>query len=200
MTNTHKLTLGQAAKEVGISKPSLSAAIKKGRVSAHKNESGVYEIDPAELFRVYPPNMEANSKNLPETNGKSNSKKNGEEGVSLQQNEALALLLAEKDNAIERLEKQLRSKDHEIERWQDALNKAQDTLNSQTRLLEHHSQPPDNNEWEKVTKALEARISNQEKTWKEDREKAQKILRQNKALKRALDEERSKTFWQKLFG
>ena len=41
-----KLTLGQASKEAGISKPSLSAAIKKGRLSAYKNESGVYEIDP----------------------------------------------------------------------------------------------------------------------------------------------------------
>ena len=53
-----KLTLGQAAKEVGISKPSLSAAIKNGRLSAYKNESAghqrswSYEIDPAEVFRV----------------------------------------------------------------------------------------------------------------------------------------------------
>jgi hypothetical protein len=50
------LTLGQAAKETGLSKPALSIAIKKGRISAKKNDLGHFEIDPAELFRVYPIN------------------------------------------------------------------------------------------------------------------------------------------------
>ena len=48
-------TLGQAAKATGLSKPTISEAIKKGRISAQKNESGSFEIDPAELHRVYPP-------------------------------------------------------------------------------------------------------------------------------------------------
>jgi excisionase family DNA binding protein len=33
-------TLGQAAKATGLSKPTISEAIKKGRISARKNESG----------------------------------------------------------------------------------------------------------------------------------------------------------------
>jgi hypothetical protein len=48
-------TLGQAAKATGLSKPTISEAIKKGKISARKNESGSFEIDPAELHRVYPP-------------------------------------------------------------------------------------------------------------------------------------------------
>ena len=48
------LTLGQAAKETGLSKPSISKAIKTGRLSAVKTENGEYQIDPVELFRVYP--------------------------------------------------------------------------------------------------------------------------------------------------
>jgi len=48
------LTLGQAAKETGVSKPTISKAINKGRISATKNEKGEYDIDPAELFRVFP--------------------------------------------------------------------------------------------------------------------------------------------------
>lgn len=48
-------TLGQAAKATGLSKPTIAESIKKGRISARKNESGVYEIDPAELHRVYAP-------------------------------------------------------------------------------------------------------------------------------------------------
>ncbi|MBW4597528.1 MAG: hypothetical protein KME46_32685 [Brasilonema angustatum HA4187-MV1] len=49
------LTLYQAAKEVGRTKATLQEAIKKGKISAKKNEHGQYEIEPAELFRVYPP-------------------------------------------------------------------------------------------------------------------------------------------------
>ncbi|SMF97925.1 DNA binding domain-containing protein, excisionase family [Methylomagnum ishizawai] len=54
------LTLGQAAKETGLSKPTISAAIKKGRLSASRGEGGQYQIDPAELFRVYPPSSNEN--------------------------------------------------------------------------------------------------------------------------------------------
>jgi hypothetical protein len=51
-----KFSLGQAAKETGLDKSTISRAIKSGRLSAHRKEGGGgYEIDPAELFRVFPP-------------------------------------------------------------------------------------------------------------------------------------------------
>jgi hypothetical protein len=50
-----KLSLGQAAKETGVDKSTISRAIKSGKLSAHRKESGGYEIDPAELFRVFSP-------------------------------------------------------------------------------------------------------------------------------------------------
>jgi chromosome segregation ATPase len=50
------LTLGQAAKETGLAKSAISRAIKSGRLSAVRQENGSFEIDPAELFRVYPRN------------------------------------------------------------------------------------------------------------------------------------------------
>ena len=50
-----KLSLGQAAKEVGLDKSTLSRAIKRGKLSAQRTDSSGYEIDPAELFRVFPP-------------------------------------------------------------------------------------------------------------------------------------------------
>lgn len=46
-------SLTQAARQVGKSKPTISKAIKTGRLSANKVGNG-YEIDAAELFRVYP--------------------------------------------------------------------------------------------------------------------------------------------------
>ncbi len=47
-------TLGEAAKATGKSKATISKAIKSGRVSAVKDETGTFQIDPAELHRVYP--------------------------------------------------------------------------------------------------------------------------------------------------
>jgi hypothetical protein len=47
------LSLREAAEETGLTKPALLKAIKKGRISAQKNDRGEWEIDPAELFRVY---------------------------------------------------------------------------------------------------------------------------------------------------
>lgn len=48
------ITLTEASKLVGITKNGLSKAIAKGKVSAEKDENGVWRIEPAELFRVYP--------------------------------------------------------------------------------------------------------------------------------------------------
>jgi hypothetical protein len=48
--------MGEAAKQAGISKATLSRAIKNGRVSATRNDKGGFDIDPAELLRVYPRN------------------------------------------------------------------------------------------------------------------------------------------------
>ena len=49
-----KLSASQAAKEVGKSVPTITRAIKSGRLTAEKRDGGGYDIDPAELFRVWP--------------------------------------------------------------------------------------------------------------------------------------------------
>lgn len=49
------LTLGEAAKQTGKSKATLSRAIKNGRISAQKQDDGSFSIEPSELFRVYKP-------------------------------------------------------------------------------------------------------------------------------------------------
>ena len=48
-------SLKQAAEAAGRGKPAILKAIKNGRVSAKKNDMGQWQIDPAELHRVYPP-------------------------------------------------------------------------------------------------------------------------------------------------
>src|SRR3954453_6197480 len=49
-------TLGTAAKACGVSKTTIHRAIRSGRISARAKDDGQgYEIDPAELHRVFPP-------------------------------------------------------------------------------------------------------------------------------------------------
>lgn len=58
-------TLGEAARETGKSKATISKAIKSGRISARKDETGTFHIDPSELHRVYPPTVSSGHKETP---------------------------------------------------------------------------------------------------------------------------------------
>lgn len=49
------LSLREAAQQAGTSKSTILRAIQGGRLSAPRTDDGGYSIDPAELFRVYPP-------------------------------------------------------------------------------------------------------------------------------------------------
>ena len=49
------LTLRGASRQVGLHRSNLYRAIKSGRLSATRADEGGCAIDPAELFRVYPP-------------------------------------------------------------------------------------------------------------------------------------------------
>ena len=51
------LTLNQAAKAAKKSKSTLLDAIGSGRLSAERDTKNQWQIDPAELFRVYPANQ-----------------------------------------------------------------------------------------------------------------------------------------------
>jgi excisionase family DNA binding protein len=48
------LSLSEAANAAGIAKSTIWRAIKAGRISASKTGTGNYQVDPAELFRVFP--------------------------------------------------------------------------------------------------------------------------------------------------
>lgn len=58
-------TLGEAAKATGKSKATISKAIKSGRISARKDETGTFHIDPSELHRVYSPTVSSEHKEPP---------------------------------------------------------------------------------------------------------------------------------------
>lgn len=66
-----KLSANEAARRTGKSVPTITRAIKSGKISAEKSGSGGYQIDPAELFRAFPavtkPNAETSPMLEPET-------------------------------------------------------------------------------------------------------------------------------------
>jgi hypothetical protein len=111
------LTLAEAAKETGLTKPAIFKAIKSGKISASKDERGQWMIDPAELFRVYDPA----------------SKKETVEPQTA--NLSLLLKLQELESKLEVTDQRLLDKDREI----DDLRTQRDQWRTQaehiTRLL-----------------------------------------------------------------
>jgi len=65
-----RYTLGQAAKATGLSKMTIQRALKTGRISGEKDETGSYQIDPAELHRIFPA-VTAGDGNTPVSMGRS---------------------------------------------------------------------------------------------------------------------------------
>ncbi len=187
-----KLTLGQAAKEVGLSKTAISNAVKKGKLSAERTEGGAYAIDPAELFRVYPPKQSSNSQELTKVDPRK-SKVDGVNNELLEEKlDGLTNLLSEKDKQIERLIR-------ENEKTEELLDVQIEQSKRITLLLENR-QNSGAGDWEKSFRALEARLANQEMAEKKREEREEKVLRQNQALRKALKAEREKGFLKKFFG
>ena len=57
------VSLAEAGKLTGLHKVSILRAIRKGKISAEKDEHGEWRIQPAELFRIYPPMPEQRNGN-----------------------------------------------------------------------------------------------------------------------------------------
>lgn len=186
------LTLGQAAKEVGLSKTAISNAVKKGRLSAERKESGAYAIDPAELFRVYPPKQSSNSQGLTNVNPKKSQVDGVNKELLEEKVDGLTTLLSEKDKQIERLIR-------ENEKTEELLDTQIEQAKRITLLLENKSNSGAG-ELERSFKVLEQRVANQEKAEKDREERQEEILQKNRALRKALHEERSRGFFKRLFG
>ena len=53
--NLMAMGLSEAAAATGVNRSTIYRAYKSGRMSATRLETGQIEVDPAELFRVFPP-------------------------------------------------------------------------------------------------------------------------------------------------
>ncbi|WP_131821909.1 helix-turn-helix domain-containing protein [Salipiger marinus] len=63
-----KYSLSEAAKATGKNKTTIQRAIKNGKISATKGDSGSYQIEPSELHRVFPPAVAQGDAQRPQGN------------------------------------------------------------------------------------------------------------------------------------
>lgn len=69
MSNSPYISLNDAAKLTGRAKSTISKALKSGKMSyvSRDDETGTYEIDPAEALRVFPKKQETSQSDRKET-------------------------------------------------------------------------------------------------------------------------------------
>jgi hypothetical protein len=127
------ITLGNAAKQLGISKPALSKAISRGHLSAQKREDGSFSIDPAELMRWWegarhrfqpPPVLEFQGTTASENS--ENGPDNGD-GSDPEANARLAALEEQVKGLRELLDEVKRSRDQaesDRDHWRDQAARA----------------------------------------------------------------------------
>ncbi len=72
MANSPYISLNDAAKLTGRAKSTISKALKNGKISyvSRDDETGAYEIDPAEALRVFPKKRETAENDHEETPSK----------------------------------------------------------------------------------------------------------------------------------
>jgi len=110
-----KLSLNRAAKEANVAKKTILEALNSGRMSAGKSDKGHWEIDPAELFRVFP-------KTGTDDHTKPNPTPQSETAF-LQENNPLSLEVQFLKEQIARMEEMGERERHSLERQIEELRK-----------------------------------------------------------------------------
>ena len=142
------LSASQAAKEVGKSIPTITRAIKKGKISATKTEDGGYRIDPAELFRVFPKVSDVTPKadvSNPKISGDETHTENRVLQVKLEAlSKELELANLERDREREKLEAHIETLKAEVEKKDDAIERAHRDKDQIIALLtDQQNTPPE---------------------------------------------------------
>lgn len=187
------LTKAEAARMLGIKRPTFYRHIEEKGISVVKDDkTGREKIDISELIRVYGSNaVSLNSKSQLQSGADINdvSKASIHAHQSVQDDSVVRIAV---------LEEKLKMLEEQKEQFRELFEQEREERKRATMLLTDQSNRE--HDWQKAMKVLEKRISNQEQVAKDEKVKAQKILRQNMNLKKALEQERNKSFWQKLFG
>lgn len=194
-----KVSMSQAAKMVGIQRSTFYRHIEEKGISLIKEEGSHPRVDVSELIRVYGGDKVKMPQKKSDT--KRDTKLSDEtktDGLSSK------IKIVELEIELKNQQKTELNLNEQIEYLKDQLDDEKSERKKAHAMLTDQRSKPDGDEkgdaWQKSLSALEKRISNQEHVSKEEKEKALKIQRQNIALKKALNSERNKSFWSRLFG
>ena len=135
-------SLREAAAAAGKGKPASLKAIQNGKISAQKDEFGAWQIEPAELHRVYPPVSrgtvsELGSQESEETIGNGNGNRLLEQEIQFLREKLTDLQRVKDDerrNLSERIEELRRDRD-DLRDERDRLLKVIEEQASSMRLL-----------------------------------------------------------------
>ena len=138
-----KYSLSEAATATGKNKTTIQRAIKSGKISASKGDSGSYEIEPSELHRVFPPVAAQRDAQHPKINDTQQSKFN-----SINSNLSRVLEL-EKELAVaqERAHGLEAQKDQMVDTINDLRKRLDSYENRITALLADNRPAPSSQSW-----------------------------------------------------
>ncbi len=207
MSEQTLLSMSEAAQMVGLTRPTFYRKVDELGISINE-EGGKKRVDVSELIRVFGNDFKftndssKSSKSMSADKPTRTATETATDSTSI--NARVAVLEAEL-----KMERELREEiKDEVLYFKEQIALEKEEKKKITLLLEDHREKEGRGEtWEKSIKALEQRLANQEKLVKERVEKEQKLLDENKRIrkaysrqKRALETEQQKSFWQKLFG
>ena len=132
----YMLTLKEAAENVGVTKVTIQQKIKQGKLSAKKDARGRYEIDLAELLRVYP------SINDNKANKNNSDKQLDDNDINKDLTAKIAVLEAQlqaKENSALRLSNEVSEWKRRHDKIEDQKYELQERLNN---LLTDQSKKP----------------------------------------------------------
>lgn len=132
-----KYTLSQAATATGKNKATIQRAIKSGKISASKNSSGAYEIDPSELHRIFP----ATAQRVAQHSDATTRNSNVTAGILHENNSLQRIAELEKELAVaEERKSGIEGQMHHLTETVDDLRKRLDQ--SESRITALLSAPP----------------------------------------------------------
>ncbi len=186
MTTT-KFNITQVHRITGKSRTTIKKHIKQGRLSAEQDDKGNPVIDAAELVRLYDVRTEDFERATPVAKSSTGAQSGGDQSGG-QLFSSIQQRLDSEIRIRERLERQL-------DELNDVLKRTQESHDRAMRLIEDRTQKAQG--WEKPLEALKTQIANSEKEHEQVRDNAKRKI---KSLQLALEAEKSKSIFEKLFG
>lgn len=196
-----KVSVSQAAKLTGKSRETINKATQTGALAYSRGSGNRKEIDVAELQRVY--KLVTTMDALEAASAPVKSASALSESDNRVENAELRAKLASSERTIEMLsaerDRERRQLESEIDNLRSSLEKAQDQHGKALLLITDQSSQSQSkkDDWDKALRALEARLASYEKEQRETKDAAKRKIA---LLQRALEQERSKSLWRRLFA